>query len=70
MATNLQDRKTIALTQAHEVTYWSKKFGVPKSRLLAAVEATSNKVKDVEAWLTANPISASAKPATKKPAKC
>ena len=55
MATNLQDRKTISINQVHEVAYWSKKFGVSKSRLVAAVEKVGNKVVNVARELTETP---------------
>ena len=55
MATNLQDRKTISINQPHEVTYWSKKYSVSKSRLVAAVEKVGNKVVNVAHELTETP---------------
>ena len=55
MATDLQDRKTINLNQPHEVTYWSKKYGVSKSMLVAAVEKVGNKVVNVARELTETP---------------
>ena len=64
-AARLQDRKTISVTQAHEVTYWSKKFGITKSMLLAAVASAGNKVASVDAWVKANQ-DGSTKPAAKK----
>ena len=68
MATNLQDRKTISINQAHEVAYWSKKFGVSKSRLVAAVEKVGNKVSDVSRELayTPAPQQVSTKPNPKR----
>mgnify|MGYP002662340484 CR=1 FL=1 len=55
LAARLADRKTISINQAHEVTYWSKKFGVSKSVLIGAVEKVGNKVVDISRELAAAP---------------
>ena len=68
MATNLQDRKTISINQAHEVAYWSKKYGVSKSILIGSVEKVGNKVADVSRELayTPAPQQVSTKPNPKR----
>lgn len=49
--TGPQDRYTINTHQDHEVADWSKKFGVTKDELLAAVKEVGNKAEDVEKYL-------------------
>jgi hypothetical protein len=55
------DRALIAVSQAHEVRYWSKKFKVTPARLKAAVAAVGHSSKKVGEYLTG-------KKATKKKA--
>ena len=45
------DRSLIALSEAYEVRYWSKKFKVTPLKLKAAVKAAGHSAKDVEAYL-------------------
>lgn len=45
------DRERIAVTQKHELSYWSKKFGISKGLLKHAVREAGVMVKDVKAWL-------------------
>lgn len=59
------DRKLIALTEAYEVAYWSKKFKVTPAKLKAAVAGHSSR--KVEAYLSAR--KAAKKEATKKTGK-
>lgn len=47
------DRWLIAVSQDHEVRYWSKKFKVTPARLKAAVKAAGRSSKRVGAYLTA-----------------
>jgi hypothetical protein len=54
------DRARIAISQAHEVRYWSKKFKVTPAKLKAAVAAVGHSSKKVGAYF--------AKAATKKKA--
>lgn len=44
----------VAMSQAHEVAYWTKRFGVSEAKLKKAVAAVGNSVAKVEAWLKAN----------------
>jgi Protein of unknown function (DUF3606) len=46
-----RDRALIALSQAHEVRYWSKKFKVSPAKLKAAVKAAGHSSKKVGAYL-------------------
>jgi hypothetical protein len=46
-----RDRALIALSQAHEVRYWSKKFKVTPAKLKAAVKAAGHSSKKVAAYL-------------------
>jgi len=46
-----QDRKRISLTEAYELRDWSKKFGVSKEELVAAVKCVAPMVSDVEVAL-------------------
>ncbi|MBN9005936.1 MAG: DUF3606 domain-containing protein [Rhizobiales bacterium] len=45
------DRRLIALSEAYEVRYWSKKFKVTPAKLKAAVKAAGHSAKKVEAYL-------------------
>ncbi len=45
------DRGLIALSEAYEVRYWSKKFKVTPLKLKAAVKAAGHSAKNVEAYL-------------------
>ena len=60
------DKKLIALSEAYEVRYWSKKFKITPAKLKAAVAAAGHSSRKVEAYLTAQKA---AKKATKKTAK-
>jgi len=46
-----QDRSRISLQERHEVDYWTKRFGVSKERLEAAVKAVGHSVDAVERHL-------------------
>jgi hypothetical protein len=46
-----RDRALIALSQPHEVRYWSKKFKVTPAKLKAAVAAAGHSSKNVGAYL-------------------
>jgi hypothetical protein len=56
------DRNLIALSQPHEVRYWSKKFEITPAKLKAAVAAAGHSSKNVAAYLAK-------KKTTKKAAK-
>jgi hypothetical protein len=56
------DRNLIALSQPHEVRYWSNKFKITPAKLKAAVAAAGHSSKNVGAYLAK-------KKATKKTAK-
>ena len=45
------DRALIALSEAYEVRYWSKKFRVTPLKLVAAVKAVGHSAKKVEAYI-------------------
>ena len=45
------DRSLIALSEAYEVRYWSKKFKVTPVKLRAAVKAVGHSAKKVEAYI-------------------
>lgn len=45
------DRSLIALSEAYEVRYWSKKFKVTPAKLKAAVKAVGHSAKKVEAYI-------------------
>jgi len=45
------DRGLIALSEAYEVSYWSKKFKVTPAKLKAAVKAAGRSAKKVKAYL-------------------
>ena len=44
------DRKLIALSEAYEVRYWSKKFKVTPAKLKFAVQKVGHSAKKVEAY--------------------
>jgi hypothetical protein len=46
------DRALIALSEAYEVSYWSKKFKVTPAKLKAAVKKVGHSAKKVEAYFT------------------
>ena len=46
------DRGLIALSEAYEVRYWSKKFKVTPLKLKAAVKAVGHSARKVEAYIT------------------
>lgn len=46
-----RDKASIALGQAYEVRYWSKKFKITPARLRAAVKAAGHSSKKVSAYL-------------------
>ena len=46
------DRSLIALSEAYEVRYWSKKFKVTPLKLKAAVKAVGHSARKVEAYIT------------------
>ena len=60
------DRNLIALSQPHEVRYWSKKFKITPARLKAAVAAAGHSSKNVAAYLARKKT---AKKAVKKTVK-
>jgi len=60
------DRNLIALSQPHEVRYWSKKFKVTPAKLKAAVAAVGHSSKNVGAYLAKKKT---AKKAAKKTVK-
>lgn len=60
------DKKRIALGEAYEVRYWSKKFKITPARLKAAVAAAGHSSRKVEAYLIAQKA---AKKTAKKRAK-
>ncbi|QAU49313.1 DUF3606 domain-containing protein [Bradyrhizobium guangzhouense] len=62
------DKKRIALGEAYEVRYWSKKFKITPARLKAAVAAAGHSSRKVEAYLTAQKAAKKRK-AAKKTAK-
>lgn len=45
------DRSRISLSQQHEVSYWTKRFGVSREKLEEAVAAVGNSVEAVERHL-------------------
>ena len=49
------DRDRINITEVYAVRYWSKKFGVSKEELAAAVERVGPIAKNVEAELKRAP---------------
>jgi hypothetical protein len=46
-----QDAMRVNVNQDHEVQYWTRKFGVTKEQLAAAVKAVGPMAKDVEVHL-------------------
>jgi hypothetical protein len=46
------DRALIALGEAYEVAYWSKKFKITPAKLKATVKKVGHSAKKVEAYLT------------------
>jgi hypothetical protein len=60
------DKSRIALSEAYEVRYWSKKFKITPAKLKAAVAAAGHSSRKVEAYLIAQKA---AKKAKKKTAK-
>ena len=68
------DRNLIALSQPHEVRYWSKKFKITPARLKAAVAAAGHSSKNVAAYLakkktTKKTVKKTVKKAAKKTAR-
>lgn len=66
------DKSRIALSEAYEVRYWSKKFKITPAKLKAAVAAAGHSAKKVGAYLAAQKAAKKAKTAkktTKKVAK-
>jgi hypothetical protein len=49
--TGSPDRDRINVNEDYELQDWSKKFGVSKDELKAAVKAVGTQAKDVEAYL-------------------
>lgn len=47
------DKSRIALSEAYEVRYWSKKFKITPAKLKAAVAAAGHSARKVEAYLAA-----------------
>ncbi|MBR0745574.1 DUF3606 domain-containing protein [Bradyrhizobium japonicum] len=47
------DKSRIALSEAYEVRYWSKKFKITSAKLKAAVAAAGHSSRKVEAYLAA-----------------
>jgi hypothetical protein len=45
------DRRLIALSQPHEIRYWSKKFKVTPAKLKAAVKVAGRSAKKVAAYI-------------------
>ncbi len=63
------DRARIAVSQAYEVSYWSKKFKVTPARLKAAVAAVGHSSKKVGAYLTGSKAKKSTRKTSKKASK-
>jgi hypothetical protein len=61
------DRARIAVSQAYEVSYWSKKFKVTPARLKAAVAAVGHSSKKVGEYLTGKKATRKARKTVKKP---
>ena len=49
--TGRQDDQRINVEQDHEVSYWSKEFGVSREELRSAVQQAGSLVKDVRQHL-------------------
>ena len=47
-----QDASRIAMGEDYEVEYWTKKFGVTRERLQAAVNAVGNSADAVKRYLS------------------
>lgn len=63
------DRALIALSQPHEVRYWSKKFKATPAKLKAAVAAVGHSSKNVGAYLAGKTTRKAAKKTVKKAVK-
>jgi hypothetical protein len=63
------DKKRIALSEAYEVRYWSKKFKITPARLKAAVAAAGHSAGKVEAYLIAQKAAKKKKAAKKSKSK-
>jgi len=64
------DKSRIALSEAYEVRYWSKKFKITPAKLKTAVAAAGHSARKVEAYLAARKAAKKAKrKTTKKAAK-
>jgi len=63
------DRARIALSQPHEVRYWSKKFKVTPAKLKAAVAAAGHSSKKVGEYLAKKPAKKKAAAKKKKAVK-
>ena len=59
------DKSRIALSEAYEVRYWSKKFKITPARLKAAVAAAGHSSRKVEAYLAAQKAAKKARKAKK-----
>ena len=59
------DKSRIALGEAYEVRYWSKKFKITAARLKAAVAAAGHSSRKVEAYLAAQKAAKKARKAKK-----
>ena len=46
-----QDASRVAMGEDYEVEYWTKRFGVSREKLQAAVDAVGNGADAVEAYL-------------------
>lgn len=60
------DKSRIALGEAYEVRYWSKKFKITPAKLKAAVAAAGHSSRKVEAYLSAQKAAKKKKTAKKK----
>jgi hypothetical protein len=47
-------RDVVALTQDHEVRYWTQRFGVTEFRLRTAVAAVGHSEANIAVWLKLN----------------
>lgn len=52
--TDGRDDSRINVNQAHEINYWTRKWGISEDVLRRAVAAVGVLVRDVEAWLRKN----------------
>ncbi len=64
-----RDKMLIALSQPHEVRYWSAKFKITPARLKAAVKAAGHSSAKVAAYLAQSKKKAAKKTTTAKKAK-